>query len=1621
MPFPFSTSVVLVVGVNDYEGDLPNLANAENDACSIEAALVSRFGFTSDGPLIGKEATKEALFERLKSACKALKGRSGSRFLLYIAAHGNARARDRSGFLLLAGSKSGDEASWLSYDILLDCLNAFECRHMLVVLDACHSGSIHWSAYRQGDYPQAKLNQADVQNFCRFPAWQVLCSTGVRELAADSSQRWGNNSPFAELLLQVFDPAVPLPGNPADLNGDGLVTATELYLFLRQKMAGTDRGFLLKQTPCMVLLEKHDFGEFVFPTRNWDELTMALPPVMGLDELKRKNPYRGLKPYGSANKASFFGRDRESAHVAHMVQGPRCLSISGASFEECSRWVAKAVNESHPEDEALCPSWAQFFSRLSILDATTISGQLAEKTHEWSAKRLSASQAVGELLLILGTEDRVVAGNGCAGEHIPNHVLIVDLSMADEQVPTDDVLLFLGFLAEAGPDWLSLVLVLPSHESRRTEALAQWAEPYRLPTMGNHDEVAIPKELRRRLRAPRFIAVLGASGSGKSSLVMAGVLPRLKGRHILSRQGLGDDGAERFFKPGGRPVDELVSLLADNLRRSGQTSPEPSAHREWMGDEWKGDGKELLRKWLEDWRAANPEGHLLLLIDQLEELVSLSEPKQRATFEAGIAWMAEHGPPWMTILATLRSDFEPSFRELLDLARGYRLTAMLPAQLREAITEPARTVSVRFDRRLVDRMIDEVSGRPGALPLLSLTLSEVFGRFCDAPGDDRILDESHYKGGVRDAVTRAADKVFKDLEARHGDLTAEFCKLLMVRLVTSEGGVRTRRRAFRSELCYDNARQKGVDEVLEALVEERLIVRDQAPCDLQGGDLAPTVEPAHDALVAPGAWPKLTEWLEGHSLSQQAILVAEAQEWNTRGKGRLGLPRRSFREVRAFSQGRARALFWVNKVEDEYLRVNLLRWRGSIALGLLLFAIITFLWGDATFRQAQMADSALMEESKAEVADRYRRKAEASAEETRHSDAETLYQFASLDTGRALTSRSLLKLSRAFRLDHRRNDIPFAAAFFPIRVLRCETPWIKKSVFKRGENDRAKVIVDQEALTFVRKPRSVDGTKVTDWESSNRFVRYRTLTNQLFVGSPEAKKPWDVPLTETPSGATLSADRRWLVTLSLSGTLRLWDCDAKQQVGPEWEMFNMRELESIGFLQDRKGLKDGVYHLALVTRGDEGETGRILEIDTSQIVGSVMSGTERVDTLISVAWRGDGKQIVGQYQGAERAPGIRIWNWPMSTAVDDVATGGNGSGWCAVFSPYGRKVYAGTEKGILVVDPEDKGKGRRLPLPGTKDCRWIECHPGKQSVLALSNVTDASKSQNCKLMRLQADPTTGELMKTGSDILSEAFLHGVYGWSFQVNQGRVILGLANKSNASPPLICDLGPDPKEEAADNLIRSGDNRTVALNESGDIAAVGTQQGDVEFLRRDARAIAAPRWLHMGTWYGPDRQKVNQVIFGRDPGLPYVAVAAGAKVWLVSPNGRTLAPALHHPFRADLTTKHRKVWAADFCPTDSSVLATGAGDGRARIWRLPSWQLPSVRAQVEEWLRGLLAGSWQLPSVDLNRASNILEKRVQMNTGARLDGDGFRMLTPDDFRQIHQELGVAQRSVVGLSAGR
>lgn len=467
-----------------------------------------------------------------------------------------------------------------------------------------------------------------------------------------------------------------------------------------------------------------------------------------------------------------------------------------------------------------------------------------------------------------------------------------------------------------------------------------------------------------------LVAAVGPSGSGKSSVVFAGLIPKMR-----------EKGQWTIFhcRPTDRPFqslsEELVTLLDPEIGRT-----ERILRIRQLANGLK--NKELtLIDILRDILLILPDQNLLLVIDQFEELYTLCRDiKERQVFlDQLLAAISENLP--FTIVLTLRADFYGqvlSSRPFSDALQGsdVKLGPMNLQELQDVIVKPAESFGVQLEPGLTRRIVDEVIEEPGSLPLLEFALTQLW----DKRNNDWMTHSAYTEiGGVKTALARYADEVYGQLSSQD-QLRTQRIFIQLVR--PGEGTEDTRRIATRVDIGEDNW------DLVRRLADARLVVTGRAEQSTQEPlennqtvkiESEETVEVIHEALIR--EWESLRNWMNASRdfRSWQERLKFELRQWESTGRDQGALLRgaplataadwmqKRHSELNSLEQKYIQQSLDTQqreKIERERLQAERLRLQkkailglaGGLAISLLLAGVTGWQWvrAESQRRQAQL-------------------------------------------------------------------------------------------------------------------------------------------------------------------------------------------------------------------------------------------------------------------------------------------------------------------------------------------------------------------------------------------------------------------------------------------------------------------------------------------------------------------------------------------------------------------------------------------------------------------------------------------------------------------------------------------
>jgi WD40 repeat protein len=867
------------------------------------------------------------------------------------------------------------------------------------------------------------------------------------------------------------------------------------------------------------------------------------------------------------------------------------------------------------------------------------------------------------------------------------------------------------------------IYLVPGHELNLPPApeLNEASNPYR--GLQSYDEEhatvffgrsQFVKRLAERVAGQPLTIVLGASGTGKSSAVKAGLLSYLRGTESAAWQILPP------IRPGKSPLASLAGLSFP-----GEQADDLNAH----SAEFRID-HEALAICVGAWAAREPTGCLLLVVDQFEELITLCwDAGEREQFLRLLeAALASH-PDRLRVVLTLRSDFEPQFAQTPLQSDWMSCRIVVPVmtldEYREVIEGPASVKVLYFkgknsSQEFVNRLVGDVANTPGALPLLSFTLSELFRRYLERRGEDRALWEDDYErlGGVGGSLRNRANEVYDGLPS---DDHRRTMRKVMLRMISVEAGEPARRHVLDDELRYEDPDEnRRVDEIVGRLTEARLVVEGTESDD------QPYIEPAHDALVS--GWDRLTEWTRAElgTLQLRQVLSPSVRDWSADGKSdpgklwhdnprlalladELGLPfnwaEYLLRRIRALlahgaAADRLRAA-WLNRDESRFVAQSLAKKHRTtsivaattLAVGLALLGLTLWAWRETDIARSENARAQRGEATAKE-------KTQIAKEETQIAEEET--QIAQ-EKERIANSRRLASLSASAR--GRRQD---TALLLGVEALRSANTFEARDSLFQAFLTRPEVhaLLDLREGAARSLAYSPDGKLLAAAYAGDNggVVLWETATLRRLTADPLLVEEGNVEsIAFSPDGKTLAAGCRGKrassgdVVMERGACVVEWDLATRQRLPSTPLRVYVGAVRSVAYRPDGKTLAAGY---AVPSGGGGGV-----------IVWEVAAGQRplknelrlREGVVSGIAFAPDGKTLAASFSAVmRRGGGVAIWDTATrQRTTDPPIPVEEGPLTSLAFSPDGSALAAaiGGESRVIFLDTATRRRLAKNPIP----------------------------------------------------------------------------------------------------------------------------------------------------------------------------------------------------------------------------------------------------------------------------------------------------------------------------------
>lgn len=1065
----------------------------------------------------------------------------------------------------------------------------------------------------------------------------------------------------------------------------------------------------------------------------------------------------------------------------------------------------------------------------------------------------------------------------------------------------------------------TVILEAPSVLANPYKGLAAFREADVADFFGRKNLIErLVKKLAQGENGSQFLAIVGPSGSGKSSIALAGLIPALKRGALFGSQ-------EWFYlqiTPGNNPLqqlaDGLLSLAANK----------PTNLTELFGP------SDTVLAGIIPTIIPTDDSELVLLIDQFEELFTLVTSEEiRSHFLRLLTNAIQTPSSRLRVIITLRADFYDrplQYSGLSELMRDNTeivLPMSLP-EMEEAIVEPAARYGIQFENGLVSRIISDVNQQPGALPLLQFALTELFNK-----RDGYLLKTTSYEavGGVFGALARSAEELYQSLDSYSQSATQQ----LFLRLVSlADGAEDTRRRATRSELNIIANDKSIVQHVLDEFGKHRLLTFDYEP-----GTRTPTVEVAHEALIR--VWDRMREWLQisREELRLHRRLSVSVNEWQNAAKDKSFLA--SGARLVQFETLAISPVIKLTPDESAYLwasieaRQRLTHRLRNITVGVAFTAVIATALALFAFDRQRVAEIQTQRANTEATVSRSRELAVTALRPENRLDVALLLSLEALNTSDTFEARNSLvtNLETKPQLTH----------------------------FLTGHTDTVRAIAY-----------SSDGRLLASAGKDQTIILWDTQTNAP-IGNPLSGH------TNWINGLAFSPDNKMLISVGIDGTIRRWDTANGEIIGQPITPAST-ELWSVAFAPNGKtfatGDKDGsiklwdaksgesvgkplIGHTDLIYALTYNPTGtmlasasgdgtvRLWDADTGESSGEPLA--EHNGSVLSLAFSPDGLRLATT--GVDET--VILWDPSSGEFLNEIQTGHTKRVKSLAFFPDSTVLATASDDNTVRLWDTTTLEQIGNNLTGYSDHIWSIAFSPKSSTLAVAGADNAIMIWDLAAKQ----PLIDTVLPQASNVLATAFSpNGKIYASGGGSKGDDYLihlwdSVTNKELKTLPndkgYITDLAFSP---AGDQLLSASSDNTLHIWDIASAQSLTTIEltGDNRYIpvaySPDGQMIASGNSDgQIYLWNAKTGQQIGQSLVGHTGAILAIAfnhdgaqLASGSAdktllLWDV-----TRQKVIGNPF----VGHSDEIWSVKFSP-DGKLLASGGTDRTIRLWNVSSHQ--------------------------------------------------------------------------------
>ncbi|HLO14565.1 MAG TPA: AAA family ATPase [Anaerolineales bacterium] len=1010
-------------------------------------------------------------------------------------------------------------------------------------------------------------------------------------------------------------------------------------------------------------------------------------------------------------------------------------------------------------------------------------------------------------------------------------------------------------------------------------------------------------ELVGRVKESRTVFITGPSGSGKSSLVRAGLLPALKQGAIKILH------SERWLyetmKPGREPLAELARV-ASGL--AGSTS---------AGDEICAKGPAdatIFARWCEIALKDNRDKRAVIFVDQFEEVFTqIGKEEQRAAFLNLLTHAAMVENRRVIILFAMRSDFlsncatYPALNALLS-QQFIQVGAMQPDELVSAIAQPALRVGLRIDPDLIAQIINDIEGEPGTLPLMQFALKDLLDSQQKLGGLIALtLDEYLQRGGIRRSLERHADEAFSRLDTSEQELTRSiFSGLIEVGRGTQD----TRRTALFDELVPANAKAADVEAVVHKLADARLIITDEQA----GKD---TVTISHEKLI--DAWPWLKKLVNENRdvIALQNEIASDAKDWNDNKRDASYLYTGA-RLIRVREQLESNKLV-LSGLAREFVQTGHARQRrGQFALSGAISTIIVLLVIAVIVFSSQSSANAQLAQRNEEIANTAQ--AASTFAIAQQATAQANYELAQRQ---AALARAGELAAQSVRWHDSRFDL---SLLFSIEAFHtADIPRTRSVLLDNSQTH-------PNALQYLRG--HTHFVKSVALSPDGKILASGSRDDTIILWDMETGQPIGQPLvghTGSVDSVAFSPDGRMLASGSEDTSIILWDVETRQPIGKPLISY-MKYVFSVAFSPDGKMLAAASQDIFL------------WDVKTGQPIGEPLSG--HTDSVNSVVFSPDGKTLAS---GSDDTT-IMLWNVETRQPIGEPLRGHSDEVWEVAFSPDGKMLASASKDNTIMLWEVEWRHPFPEPLSGhTDSVTSVEFSPDGK-ILASGSYDNTIILWNVESRKPIGEPLSGHndfvtsvvFSPDGKMLASGSVDTTIILWEVDTVG---LMGQPLRGHTDPVISVAFSPDGKTLASgslDTTIILWDVKTerpigqplrkhtdwvtsVAFSPDGKLLASGSQDNTIVL------------------WDLETRQPIGEPLSGHTGMVTSVAFSPDGKMLASGSEDTTIIlwdMETHQPIGKPITGHTKAVISVVF-NRDGRILASGGWDTTIILWNVETKQ--------------------------------------------------------------------------------